>query len=90
MGGAFVYALMEVLLMVIHIVMFLIIVRAVISWFSPSPYNQIVQFLYGVTEPMLNPIRRLLPRTGRFDLSPMVAILVLIFLKLWITRALGS
>lgn len=90
MGGAFAYSLIDVLLMVIQIVFWLIVVRAVISWFSPSPYNQIVQFLYSVTDPMLNPIRRILPRTGRFDLSPMVAILILIFLKLFIVRAFGS
>lgn len=90
MGGAFVYSLVEVLLMVIQIVTWLIIIRTVISWFSPSPYNPIVQFLYGVTDPMLKPIRKILPRTGRFDLSPLVAILVLILLKTFILKALGS
>ena len=90
MGGAFVYSLMEVILMLIHIVMLLIFVRAVISWLSLSPYNQIVQFLYRVTDPMLNPIRRILPRTGRFDFSPLVAILILTFLRTFILRAFGS
>ena len=58
----------------------LIIVRALVSWVNPDPWNPIVQFLQRVTEPVLAPIRRRLPtwRMG-IDLSPLVAILAVIF-----------
>ncbi|HTO10240.1 MAG TPA: YggT family protein [Candidatus Binatia bacterium] len=63
---------------------FIIIVRALISWVSPDPFNPIVRFLYRATEPVLRPIRRRLPMTGMgLDLSPMIVILAIYFLK-WV------
>ena len=53
------------------IVVFLILVRAIISWFSPDPFNPLVQFLHRVTEPILEPVRRLLPSMP-IDISPLV------------------
>ena len=86
MGDAIALSLIEVVQIVIQILYYLLIARAIISWFSPSPYNPIVQFLYIVTEPMLKPIRRVLPRTGRFDLSPLVAILLLVLIRSTLIR----
>ena len=59
-----------------------IIIRAVISWVNPDPWNPIVQFLHRVTEPVLGPIRRRLPtwQTG-IDFSPLIVILALMFLQ---------
>lgn len=62
--------------------MYVIIGRAILSWVSPDPYNPIVQFLYKMTEPVLSPIRRC---TGSYssgmDLSPMILILIIMFLQ---------
>lgn len=55
----------------------LILARVVISWVMPSGGGELVAFIYSATEPLLAPIRRLLPRTGGFDFSPMIAIIVL-------------
>ena len=68
----------------------LIIIRALISWVNPDPYNPIVQMLHSLTEPILYPIRRFMPFSLRFgsDLSPLVAIFVLIFLKSFLVRTL--
>jgi len=68
----------------------LIIVRALISWVNPDPYNAIVQFLYKVTEPVLGPIRRMLPLGFRFgiDISPVIAIFGIYFLKIFLVRTL--
>lgn len=63
------------------IYMYLIIGRAIISWVNPDPYNPIVNFLYRVTEPVLDRVRSKLPNLGGLDLSPMVVILVIIFLQ---------
>lgn len=67
----------------------LIIIRALISWVSPDPYNPIVQFLYKTTEPLLAPFRRLIPiYTIGLDLSPVFALIVIWFLKLFLVRTL--
>lgn len=54
-----------------------IVGRALISWFPVDPKNPLVKVLYEITEPVLAPLRRVLPRLGMIDISPMVAIIVL-------------
>ena len=51
--------------------------RVIISWINLSPSNPIVTLIYQVTEPILAPIRRVLPKMGALDLSPMVAIILI-------------
>lgn len=63
------------------IYMYLIIGRAIISWVNPDPYNPIVSFLNRATEPVLEKVRSRLPYLGGLDLSPMVVILIIIFLQ---------
>ena len=72
------------------ILYWLILIRALISWVNPDPYNPIVQFLYKTTEPILYPIRKLLPFSLRFgiDISPIIAFLAIMFLKSFLVRAL--
>lgn len=52
-----------------------IIVGALLSWVSPDPYNPVVQTIYGITEPLLAPFRKLIPNLGGLDVSPIVALL---------------
>jgi len=69
--------------------MWIIIGRAVISWVNADPYNPIVRFLFDVTEPLLGRIRRLLPVSmGGIDLSPMILILVIMFLQSFLVPTL--
>ncbi len=64
-------------------------IRALLSWVSPDPYNPIVQFLYKTTEPMLAPFRRVIPMYSiGLDLSPILALLLVWFLKLFLVRTL--
>lgn len=51
--------------------------RAVISWFPVQPGNRLVAFLYQITEPILEPLRRIVPRVGMMDITPLVAIILL-------------
>lgn len=53
----------------------LILIRVVLSWVNPDPYNPIVQFLVRATEPVLEPLRRIIPPLAGMDLSPIVALL---------------
>ena len=55
----------------------LIILRVVVSWYSPRPTNMLVVILYRLTEPFLAPLRRIIPRVGRFDFTPMIAIILI-------------
>ncbi len=54
-----------------------IFIRVILSWFSPGPTNMLTRLLYQVTEPVLAPLRRIIPRVGMLDFSPMVAIILL-------------
>jgi YggT family protein len=68
--------------LVLTVYMYIIIVRALISWVNPDPYNPIVQFLMRSTEPVLRPVRRLIPM-GRIgiDFSPLIVLFAIIFLR---------
>ncbi len=76
-------ALATVLDWTIMIYIWIVIIRALISWVEPNPYNPIVRFLYSVTEPLLAPIRYYLLRNMPvgIDLSPMVLILLLVLIQ---------
>jgi YggT family protein len=67
--------LADIISLVFQIFSLLLLARILISWVQLDPYNPIVQFLHSATEPVLAPIRRRLPPTGMFDLSPLVAII---------------
>ena len=54
-----------------------IIIRVILSWFSPRPTNALVNILYQVTDPILVPLRRIIPRVGMFDFTPLVAVILL-------------
>ena len=79
---------MTVVFAILSVIKWLVIIAAVISWVSPDPRNPIVQFLYRTTEPILRPFRRLLPpsRTGGIDLSPILVILVILFIEVFLRR----
>lgn len=55
----------------------LIFGRIIFSWFAPSNRSGVAVFLFQMTEPLLAPVRRLLPQTGMLDFSPLVVLLVL-------------
>jgi YggT family protein len=85
----FIIALARVLDIGLSLYMWIIIAQAVISWVNPDPYNPIVRFLHSVTEPVLYNIRRLIPvYFGGLDFSPVIAILVIIFLKTFLVQSL--
>ncbi len=73
------------------IYMWIVVVRAIISWVTPDPYNPIVVFLRRSTDPILNPIRRRLPialsRTG-IDFSPLILLFGIIFLQKFLVKSL--
>jgi YggT family protein len=73
-----------------QVLIFAIIGRALLSWFNVGPGNPIGRVLYELTEPILGPMRRVIPMIGMIDISPIVAILLLNFLQNIILQALGN
>jgi YggT family protein len=70
------------------ILVFAIIGRAIMSWFRPSPGNPLVMILNEITEPVLSPIRRFMPSLGGLDLSPLIAIIALQFIRGMLLQAI--
>jgi len=85
----FLIAIAKILDILLSIYMWIIIISALMSWVNPDPYNPIVRFLHAVTEPVLGPIRRLIGfRLGVIDISPMVVILAILFVKSFVIQSL--
>ena len=61
-----------------QVLAFIIFIRAILSWFAVSRYHPVVAFLDYITEPILAPLRRVIPRFGMIDITPMVAIIILL------------
>lgn len=72
------------------IYIFIIAARAILSWVNPDPYNPIVRFLHQTTEPVLSPLRRLIPgmRYSGLDISPIIAFVLIVFARQFIVRSL--
>ena len=85
----FLVAIAKVMDIVLTIFMWIVIVRAVLSWVSPDPYNPIVRFIHSVTEPVLYQIRRRIPVSfGGIDFSPILVFLAIIFLQRFVVNSL--
>jgi YggT family protein len=74
----------------IGLLMLIILVTSLLSWVQPDPRNPIVRVLHAISDPILHPIRVLLPSLGGMDFSPLVAILILSMLQKLLASALYS
>ena len=82
-------ALLDVILLVLNLYIYVVIAAAILSWLVAfnvvNPRNQFVamvgDFLYRITEPVLAPIRNFLPNLGGIDISPIILILIIMFLE---------
>ncbi|MDO9528131.1 MAG: YggT family protein [Syntrophales bacterium] len=87
--GNLLEAFAKILYMGLNLYMWVIIIRAVISWVNPDPYNPIIRFLYQITEPVLSPIRRWIPLRGMgIDISPMIVIAAIYFLNTFLVQSI--
>ena len=74
MGGAFLLNFIRFVLIGLQL---LILARVLLSWVDPGGRSRFAAFVIQTTEPILAPVRRVMPRTGMFDLAPLIVILVL-------------
>ena len=85
----FLIAIAKIIDIGLSLYMWLIIIRAIISWVNPDPYNTLVRFLHSATEPILFPIRKRLPLFfGGFDFSPVLVIMAIFFIQTFFVQSL--
>jgi YggT family protein len=65
---------MQIIEMILDIYMFILLAHVVISWLTLPANNSVVDFIYKVTEPVLEPIRSILPTFGGLDFSPLIVL----------------
>ena len=88
--NAFLIQFIQILSGVLYVAL---LARVLSSWFNigqTSPFYPIIKLIFQVTEPILAPIRRVLPRLGMLDLSPMVALILLSFIQRMVVRVLAG
>ena len=89
--GNLLQATAQILNIILQLYMWVIIIRALLSWVNPDPYNPIVQFLYSITEPVLYRIRQLIPMSGiGIDFSPIIVLLAIVFLQGFLVESLAA
>ena len=69
---------------------FMILARVLLSWINVSPYNPIVTLIYELTEPVLRPLRNIIPPIGMMDISPIAALILLQILESIIVSMLNA
>ena len=74
-GQLVIYSLQELASLILNYVFWAVLIRVILSWVAPDPYNPVVRVIVQVTEPIMAPIRKLLPPMGGFDLSPLIVLL---------------
>ena len=83
--GGFIQNFVSVLFTILYVA---IIVRSLMSWFNPSPENPLVRLVYEITEPIMAPLRRIVPRIGMIDITPIVAIVLLQLIESLLSQVL--
>ena len=79
--GIVIQGVYDLIQLIFDIFIFAIFIQAILSWINPDPYNPVSGLLASLTSPVLRPIRKHLPLMGGLDLSPIVALIGLMFIK---------
>ncbi len=69
--------LFSIIRLICDLAIILILLRVVVSWISPGSINMLIVILYRLTEPILAPLRRIIPQVSMFDFTPLVAIILI-------------
>ena len=82
--------LADLISLILNVLTIAIIGRALLSWFDPTFRTPVGRIIFQITEPIIRPIRQVVPSVGMFDLSPIIALLVLRVLESFLRQALTS
>jgi YggT family protein len=87
--GNFLHGLAYVVNMILEIYLWVVIIRTVLSWIRPNPYNPLVRIIYGIVDPVTYRISRIMPtRIGMFDVAPFLVIIIIIFLQKFVVNSI--
>jgi len=82
--------ILQFISLILNLYMWAVIIAALITWVQPNPYNPIVRFLWGITEPVYAFIRRYIPTTfGGIDIAPIILILAIEFVMMLINNIIA-
>jgi YggT family protein len=76
-SGLIILTVTHLLKTILYIYLFIIIVQVIISWINPDAYNPITMIMYQLSEPILRPVRRIIPSAGGFDFSPLIILVII-------------
>ncbi len=81
-GGLLVFCIADLLALLLTVFLVAVIIKVVLSWISPGHYNPVIGLVDRIAEPVLKPVRRLIPPIGGLDLSPLFATLLILVAKM--------
>lgn len=87
-GGLFIFAFAELLNQMINIFFFSVLALSILSWISPLAHGPLIEILVRISEPLMRPIRNILPNFSGFDFSPLVLIIGLKLLTIILVQPL--
>ena len=73
-----------------QILIMIILIRIILSWFPHNPYNPLIKIIYQISNPILNPLQNIIPPIGGLDISPIIAIFIIQLIKNIILKSLFS
>ena len=88
LSGLIILTIAHLLRMILYIYLFIILIQVIISWVNPNAYNPITAIMHQVSEPILKPIRRLVPSVGGLDFSPFIILVIINLLMMLIISPL--
>ncbi len=88
--GALLWSIPALITLFINIFLFAVLIRVVLSWLNPDPYNPAVGLLDRLTAPLLEPARRRIPPVGGLDLAPMAVMIGLVLLEMLLIPPLNA
>ena len=83
-------AVINLISTILTLLTYTIVIRALLSWISPNPNNPIVRLIIRITDPILRPLRRVIPPIAGMDLSPVAAIFLVQVVQGLLPRLLGA
>ena len=87
-AGLLVFSIADLVALTFTVFLVAVFIQVILSWISPGGYNPAIGLVQKIAEPVLRPIRKLIPPIGGIDLTPMVAILLLMVAKLLVVPPL--
>jgi len=83
-AGLLVFCIADLIALILTVFLVAVIIQVILSWISPGHYNPVIGLVHKLSDPVLKPIRKLIPSLGGLDLSPLFATLLLLVAKMLI------